>query len=671
VRIGRSWGEALLGLSCLLLAAQAAPWLAQSAAADTTAATPPAPAGSPDAPGSPRPAGAPRVASYVLQAKLDAETHVVSASGTIVWNNPSTLPARELYLHLYLNAFKNESSVFLRSPFGAGRSGERARVFGYVDIEKLSARELGGASLWPPKAAHTPDDLDDETSVRVDLPGEVPPGQTLTLDIQFKAQLPEIVERTGYAGSYHFVAQWFPKLAKREPDGRWIHFPFHAQSEFYADFGDYDVSLDVPAEMVVGATGERVSSETRKERRVDRYVARGVHDFAWTAWPDFVEAGERISGARVRLLYPPGHEHNRDVMLESLRFALPFFEKHYGAYPYPTLTVVHPPSAGENSGGMEYPTLITTGGPWFTAYTGARAIEAVTVHELGHQWFYGLLASDEHRYPLLDEGINTYAENRALHERYGDASVFSAMGLAIDGNALSRTFAAAREEDTPVALPAAEFPGFRTMAALVYSRTGTALETIARVFGRQRLDRALLLYAERFRFKNPAPNDLLDCVRSEVGEAAAVALRRALLERGTVDYVVREVQSVAETSPAGVFDRAGQRDTVIAESAPAGSRWLGRAVVYRHGSVELPVEVEFVDEGGGRTRQRWDGHDAFRVFQWSGSAPLVSVVVDPDGQVLLDGDLLNNAASSRPSSAWRVFERGTYALQLIQTWLLP
>jgi len=94
-------------------------------------------------------------------------------------------------------------------------------------------------------------------------------------------------------------------------------------------------------------------------------------------------------------------------------------------------------------------------------------------------------------------------------------------------------------------------------------------------------------------------------------------------------------------------------------------------VVYRHGSVELPVEVEFVDEGGGRTRQRWDGHDAFRVFQWSGSAPLVSVVVDPDGQVLLDGDLLNNAASSRPSSAWRVFERGTYALQLIQTWLLP
>jgi hypothetical protein len=160
-------------------------------------------------------------------------------------------------------------------------------------------------------------------------------------------------------------------------------------------------------------------------------------------------------------------------------------------------------------------------------------------------------------------------------------------------------------------------------------------------------------------------------VRTEVGEAAATALGRALLERGTVDFVARDLQSVIEAKPAGVFDRDGERQTVVAEPPAADSRWLGRAVVYRHGSVELPVEVEFVDARGARSRQRWDGHGSFHVFQWSGSAALQSVVVDPDARVLLDGNLLNNAASARRGRSWRVVERGTYALQLVQHWLLP
>ncbi|HEV8244863.1 MAG TPA: M1 family peptidase, partial [Polyangiaceae bacterium] len=303
-----------------------------------------------------RPEHAPLIASYTLRARLDADRHLVSGSGTIVWNNPARVPARELYLHLYLNAFKNEKSLFLRSPFGAGRSGTRAHAFGYIDIEHLTARELGSVELWPPPVRHTPGDPDDETSLRVDLPGEIGPGQRLTLDVEFNAQLPEIVERTGYSGDYHFVAQWFPKLAKREPDGSWADFAFHAQSEFYADFGDYDITLDVPESMLVGATGVLVDTKHGPGRRQERYVARGVHDFAWTAWPGFREVRERITGIDVRLLYPPGNESNRDLTLESLRFALPLFQRQYGPYPYPALTVVHPPSGAENTGGMEYPT---------------------------------------------------------------------------------------------------------------------------------------------------------------------------------------------------------------------------------------------------------------------------------------------------------------------------
>jgi hypothetical protein len=660
------WLEASLGLGSLALALELA---ARPELARADSAPPPPPAERP-AIEVPRPAGAPLIASYTLTAELDADQHVVRARGHIDWTNPSRTPTEELYFHLYLNAFKNEKSLFLRSPFGAGRSGSRARNWGYIDVKKLTAPELDGASLWPLRV-QTPGDPDDETSVRVPLPREVAPGETLRLEIEFEAKLPEIVERTGYFRDFHFVGQWFPKLAKREPDGTWVSFPFHPQSEFYADFGDYDVTLDVPEAMVVGASGVRVSSESAGGRRRDRYVARGVHDFAWTAWPGFHETSEDIAGTRVRLLYPPGNEKNRDDTLEALRFALPYFERRYGDYPYPTLTVVHPPAGAQNAGGMEYPTLITTGGPWFTRLSGARAIEAVTIHELGHQWFYGLLASNEHRYPFLDEGVNTYAENDALETRYPDGSMFSLFGLRADAASLARAFAAAREEDAPIGLPAAEFPSFGSMAALVYSRTGAALETSARVYGRERLARALEEYARTQRFKNPTPEDLIGAVRRVVGPDAARALTLALLERGTVDYVARDVQTAQLSSPAGVFDLETGRETLPPASMTEESGWVGRVLVLRRGVVELPVDVEFIDEKGDRSRQRWDGHGPFRVFEWRGDARLSSVLVDPDHKILLDGNLFNNSVSIRRVPARRTLERSLYVFQVLFGWGTP
>ena len=156
--------------------------------------------------------------------------------------------------------FKNNQTVFLRSPFGAGRSGRGARKWGYIDVKRFSVREMGGTDIWPHASPESSaeDDPDDETDVRVPLPRPVAPGERVTMDFEWTSQLPEIVERTGYVHDFHMVGQWFPKIARREPNGAWAHFPFNAQSEFYADFGSYDVTLDVPSDMVVGATGTRL-----------------------------------------------------------------------------------------------------------------------------------------------------------------------------------------------------------------------------------------------------------------------------------------------------------------------------------------------------------------------------------------------------------------------------
>jgi hypothetical protein len=618
----------------------------------------------------PVPARPQRVASYTLVAKLDAVEHRVKASGTIELFNFTSVPLRELYLHLYMNAFKNDESLFLRSPFGAGRSGQHGSKWGYVDVKRLYARELE-SDLWPARSGRSPGDPDDETDIRVALAAPLEPGKTLTLEIEFEVKLPEIVERTGYVRDYHFVAQWFPKLARLMPDGSFAHFAFHAQSEFAANFGSYDITLEVPEGEVVGATGQCEPASAPAGRRALRCRADDVHDFAWTSWRSFRERRERIGAVDVRVLTPPGHELNAELELDTVRYGLVHFGERFGAYPYPTLTVVHPPDAAGASGGMEYPTLITTGGPWYAPLTGARAVEAVTIHELGHQWFYGLFASDEHRFPFLDEGLNSYAEHSALSARYGVSSAFSGFGLTLQSEALSRTIAAARGADEPIAQGAADFFSFRSLGAIVYSRTATLFSTLERVYGKERLDLALADYAAAARFRHPEPKHLIDAVRGRLGEVAARNLERALFERAGVDYLVRDVQTAAADPRAGVFDEAAGRRTLPRSELRPPPRWAGHAIVLRHGALELPVQIELRFEDGRSERRDWDGSGTRYVVSYEGASRLVAVTVDPERRVLLDEDLTNNAAATVNRGAPRSLERLLYWIELLLAGGLP
>jgi len=603
---------------------------------------------------------APRVASYLLEARLDENTHRVAGKGVIEFSNASRAPLGELYFHLYMNAFKHEKSLFLRSPFGAGRSDARAEDWGFIDVKSLKARELEGVDLWPTRENGSPAEPNDETDVKVTLPRPLAPGERLTLDVEFSCKLPRIVLRTGYSGDFHFVGQWFPKLARLTPEGAFVHFPFHPQAEFYADYGSYDVTIDVPATMTVGATGERVETRTGGGRRRERYRAVAVHDFAWTAWPGFLEQHRTIDGVAVRMLYPEGHQRNASDALDALAFALPHASRQYGPYPYPTLTVVHPPAGADQAGGMEYPTLITTGGPWYAGIAGDRAIEAVTVHELLHQWFYGLVGNDEARFPFLDEGLTSYAEQRSRDVAYGAGSLYRGFGAELSATAVARAIAAERGEDAPLASAASQFPGFQTLAALVYSRSATLFETLARVHGRERLDRALGAYARKYRFAHPGPAELVAALDAELGPGTAQLLDLALNQRGRVNYVVRDVQTAPERIPGGHLDASGNTDEPV-EGSTVPRRFHSRALVVRHGELELPVEILLIDSTGKVTKKHWNGAGPFHVVEHHGDAPLATVVVDPERRVLLDDDLLDNAATVSRSLPLRTLERGAYA----------
>jgi hypothetical protein len=354
-----------------------------------------------------------------------------------------------------------------------------------------------------------------------------------------------------------------------------------------------------------------------------------------------------------------------------VRYGLEHFGRRFGPYPYSTLTVVHPPDAAGDSGGMEYPTLITTGGAWFAPFTGARDVEAVTIHELGHQWFYGLFASNEQRFPFLDEGLNSYAEHSALAARFGAGSAFSGFGLRLSNEALSRAIAAARGADEPIAQGAGDYFSFRSLGAIVYGRTASLMSTFERVYGKPQLDLALHDYADHARFRHPEPSDLLEALRGRLGDDAARNLQRALFERGNVDYLVRDVQSAPRDPHAGVFDESSGRRTVPRSEVRPPARYVGHAIVLRHGTLELPVQLELCFEDGHCERRDWDGRGTDYTLSVESTSELVSVTVDPEQRVLLDDDLTNNAASARDHATPRAFERLFYYAELLLSGGLP
>jgi hypothetical protein len=229
---------------------------------------------------------------------------------------------------------------------------------------------------------------------------------------------------------------------------------------------------------------------------------------------------------------------------------------------------------------------------------------------------------------------------------------------------LFRAFCAARGGDEPVASEAQEFSSFRNLGALVYSRTATLLETVARVWGRERLERALYAYTSQQRFASPEPADLLNVVRQHVAPEAATFLKLGLFERGTLDFVVREVETAEEKPPAGYFERASGREQVAPSQVPS-SQYLGRVTVYRHGALEVPVEVALISADGTRRVERWDGRGPFHIFEQRGPKPLAYAVVDPEHRVLIDYNLFNNQAAAAEQSLPRVNERLAYAAALL------
>ena len=487
-----------------------------------------------------------RVVDYKIEAKLDPDKHQLDGHQSLTWRNRSNKEVRAVYLHLYLNAFEGEGSTFI--------SEERLNGFkfrsdvpvvegdwGHIKMNKVAQ---GGVAV-PWQFVH-PDNgpATDHTVVRLDLPAPVAAGASTTLNIDFFAQLPRVLARTGYFGSFHLIGQWFPKIAVLELPGergatepRWNAHEMHMHSEFYADYGNYDVSITVPDGYTVGATGEEQGEPVKKDGLVTRRFVQGdVHDFAWTAdkrTAPVLEGewtGEGSPKVKIKVLAPVEYKHNGPAALKATQDALTFFSKTLGPYPYKTVTVVIPAFNAGEAGGMEYPTFFTADAfatiePKTISEYG---MDFVTIHEFGHGYFYGLLGSNEFEEPMLDEGLNEYWDQRMLRERNQDIHVttpfLKRLGLAPKGlKVFEFERLAAGLNNPPDGIGENSWHRFSSNSyGTVYFRTATTMRDLEEAFGHAKLEEAFKVYYARWKYRHPSIADFRDVLVEVSGKPELV-----------------------------------------------------------------------------------------------------------------------------------------------------
>lgn len=620
-------------------------------------------------------ARAPRIASYVIDARLDVASRVLTGSEVLTWVNATSHAASELPFHLYFNAWRNSRSSFLRAAALTGRPIDLDDYgpddWGYSEVTSvvlLPATEREARQQLETRFVR-PDDgnPDDRTVLEARLPRPVPAGGSVRLEIQWRLKVPRPFARVGVLGEYYLMGQWFPKLGVLEPDGRWNGHQF-IQTEFYSDFGSYDVRLTLPGGWVVGATGRRAPPELNPDGTfTHRFTAEDVHDFAWTASPHFTVHSDRFASpglppVDIELLLLPDHARLKDAYLSSARQALRLYGTWFRPYPWDRFTIVDPPS-NSRTGGMEYPMFVTGESRWLTA-PGNRLAEANTIHEVGHMWWQGAVANNEFEDAWLDESVNTYSHKRVLAQVYAP-SVYEKRYfhdfIPVSWSDIPRAQPTHGADSldgfrSPLKLESLATPSYRiderAYYLLPYTKGALMLVTLERQLGWETWRKVLATFADRFWFRHPKPADFFAVANEVSGRDLTGFFEQVYAGTEVFDYAVDRVVSRPLRTPRGYADGgaapawqaggAGGPDTAQVASSVDVRRWGGGI---------FPVEVRVTFEDGSVVEETWDGRARWTRFSYLRPAAVRTVEVDPRHVLVLDVNSSNNSWTRRPGAS--------------------
>lgn len=552
--------------------------------------------------------------AYEIDVTLDTAAHWLHGSERLTyWNNsPDTL--RCAWFHLYPNAYKDQGTA-LASEADEFRDyrGRRlsARDRGFVEIASIRA---GGDALTMRPGG-------DITSACCDLSAPLAPGDSLVFDIGFAVKLPAIVSRLGHSGAHYEISQWYPKIAVYDESG-WHPDGYHYTGEFYGDYGAFSVGITTPRGMKVGATGVEIGGATDGESADNGsasndptdyhlFCAENVHDFAWCADKKYIVTEEEHDGVLIKVMALPRDTVKWKTVMQYSKDALDYYGQWYGAYPYSTLTVCEGSMAA--GGGMEYPNLviISSGEDRFT-----RLLENVVMHEIGHQWFYGVLGNNEMDEAWLDEGINSFSEERYFEEKYGPEGNLLAKPRArrwfpelsdrYIGRMMYAMFARNRMEQ-PVLTRASEVREPTLYAVTAYKKPALMMWWLKDYLRDPAFDRAMRAYYETYMFRHVTTEGFLAVVDSVTKRDVRPYFMPMLTTTQRCDYAIASVERIEQ------------------------QRGLYQVSLQRQDSLVLPVLLRLTDAFDKSYDVRWSGaqHDTSFYLQTDGA--LASAELDPDG----------------------------------------
>ncbi len=625
---------------------------------------------------------------YVIHARVEVPESRLRGEAKITWRNESGDTVSDLYFHLYHNAFSNNRSTHLSENSRRSRKGLSRSEWGWQALRSI---QVDGADLLPSLRYGSPDaaeadgtfapdsegrqfETEDRTVFKVTLEKPVPSGESIQIDLTWESQIPRVRRRTGHRDDFFLMAHWFPKLGVYEGGRGWNCHLFHANTEFYADYGTYDVTLDLPKEYEdrVMASGVLERSRPTGDRLEVRFIAPSlkdqnrtdatgkkplVHGFAWTADPDYVVRnftfsydewaerypaevkemegvlGEgkspRLRDVDVTVMIQPERVGQAKRHFEATAAALFFYGLWFGEYPYEHITVVDPAWGASAAGGMEYPTLFTAGTRLFT-FPEMHSPESVTVHECGHQFWYGLVGNNEFEASWLDEGFNSFTDSEVLFKHYGPShSTTNYSRLFMDG-VLSAPLPASgklesalvgtrfdlpfdftlrpvrssgfvnwwrdqpllslaprhddprwgdrtgylRNTDTdPIETLAYEYLDGSSYGTNSYRRTAVALRTLMGLVGREAFLRGMRHYSETWRYRHPYPEDFYRGFIEGSGVDVGWYFEDVFRGTGTVDWEVSATQKRVPKKEGWFQDDAGEfvLDSHTSESSKGGN----------------------------------------------------------------------------------------------------
>lgn len=517
--------------------------------------------------------------NYEIHVSLDDEKHQLHASESIEYVNNSDSTLNFIWFHLWPNAYRDGKTALskqMRQDDDLTLFFSNYRDRGWIDSLNF---QVNGVKVRMELDVKNPD------ICRVFLEKPLNPGEQITITTPFRVQIPRgIFSRLGHLGQAYQITQWYPKPAVFDNDG-WHQMPYLGQGEFYSEFGTFDVHITLPENYVVGATGDLVNGNEELEwlnqkveetKAIDEfdyfdlsfpassastktlhYHQEKVHDFAWFADKRYhVLKGEvelPKSGRKVTTwaMFTNNEADLWKNSIEYLNDATYYYSLWVGDYPYNHVTAVD--GVLSEGGGMEYPNVTIIG-----ESGDAVSLEEVIMHEVGHNWFYGVLATNERDHPWMDEGLNSFIESRymkrkfpklMLRDVYGGRKLIN-FGMKLIGvydmmysSLLQQvyTVAARANTDQPIESSSESYTSVN-YGSVVYAKTAFAFNYLMAYLGEEKMDEIMSTYFERWKFKHPQPKDFEAIVIEATGDSLKWFFDDVIRSADKMDYSISQIQ---------------------------------------------------------------------------------------------------------------------------------